>query len=181
MSTQNYTWRAGCWDCRVPVSWASAWKLGMVHINGVPARRLSIIHHKKKKVTWSDPSLQAVKELRSPGNGPPLLTPHRTPLVLSWWVFLGIVGEIDCKGEGVASVPSNGPDVNNLNRLWKHTRMDMCCCCCWKKHYSEVMETKQHLNPCGDQNREKDRHKENAVTEYGMTEKVNLVRAGIDK
>lgn len=50
------------------------------------------------------------------------------------------------------SVLSNGPDVNNLNKLWKCTGTDMC----WRKHYEEVIENKpqQHLNPHGDRNRE---------------------------
>lgn len=68
--------------------------------------------------------------------------------------FSGMVGGIDRKGGGGTSVPSNGPDVNNLNKPWKHTGMDMCCC--WRKHYSGVIEnkTQQHLNPRGDRNRE---------------------------
>lgn len=51
---------------------------------------------------------------------------------------------------GGASVPSNGPYVNNLNKPWKHTGMDMC----WRKHYSKGVIDNKHLNPCGDRNRE---------------------------
>lgn len=56
-------------------------------------------------------------------------------------------------GDGGTSVPSNGPDVNNLNKPWKHTGMDMCFC--WRKHYSGVIENK-NLNPRGDRNGERE-------------------------
>lgn len=74
--------------------------------------------------------------------------PNRPP-ASSWWVFMW--GAVACKkGVGGGRVLSNGPDVNNLNTLWKCTGMDMCCH--WRKHYREVIENKprQHPNPHGD-------------------------------